>query len=74
VARQQGARRWAGNTPEEILHLSTIKKTLPDALVVHVIRDGRDVSVSLSNRRFIRPFPWKSRETQEGGRVGERLY
>jgi hypothetical protein len=66
VTRQQGARRWAGNAPEEILHLSQIKKTLPDALVIHVIRDGRDVSVSLSNKRYIRPFPWKSRETPEG--------
>lgn len=66
LARQQGARRWAGNAPEEILHVSQIKKTLPEALVIHVIRDGRDVSVSLSNTRYIRPFPWKSRETPEG--------
>lgn len=48
----------AGNAPEEILHPSQIKKTRPNALVIHVIRDGSDVSVSLSNRRFIRPLPW----------------
>jgi len=66
VARQQGARRWAGNAPEEILHLRQIKKTIPDALVIHMIRDGRDVSVSLSQKRYIRPFPWKERETPEG--------
>ena len=66
LARQQGARRWAGNAPEEILHLAEIKKTLPEALVIHVIRDGRDVSVSLSNKHYIRPFPWKRRETAEG--------
>jgi len=66
VARQQGARRWAGNAPEEILHLREIKRTVPDALIIHVIRDGRDVSLSLSQKRYIRPFPWKERETPEG--------
>ena len=66
VARQQGAHRWAGNAPEEILHLRQIKKTIPEALVIHMIRDGRDVSVSLSQKRYIRPFPWKERETPEG--------
>ena len=43
MARQQGAQRWAGNAPEEILHLRQIKETVPDALVIHMIRDGRDV-------------------------------
>jgi hypothetical protein len=31
-----------------------------------MIRDGRDVSLSLSKKRYIRPFPWKERETPEG--------
>ena len=66
MARQQGAPRWAGNAPEEILHLHQIKQTIPNALVIHMIRDGRDVSLSLSQKRYIRPFPWKERETPEG--------
>lgn len=66
VARQQSAVRWAGNAPEEMLHLPLIKRTIPEALVIHVIRDGRDVAVSLSQKRYIRPFPWKERETPEG--------
>jgi hypothetical protein len=66
VCRQQGARRWAGNAPEEILHLRQIKETIPEALVIHMIRDGRDVCISLSQKRYIRPFPWKERETPEG--------
>ena len=65
VTRQQGAQRWAGNTPEEILHLRQIKKMIPEALVIQMIRDGRDVSVSLSQKRYIRPFPWKERATPE---------
>jgi hypothetical protein len=66
IALQQGAHRWASNAPEEILHLRHIKETIPEALIVHMIRDGRDVSVSLSNKQYIRPFPWKDRETPEG--------
>jgi len=66
MARQQGTQRWAGNAPEEILHLRPIKQTIPDALVIHMIRDGRDVSLSLSQKRYIKPFPWKERETPEG--------
>lgn len=66
LALQQGAHRWASNAPEEILHLRRIKETIPEALIIHMIRDGRDVSVSLSEKRYIRPFPWKERETPEG--------
>lgn len=66
LARQQKAWRWAGNAPEEVLHLRQIKETIPEALIIHVIRDGRDVSLSLSEKRYLRPFPWKNRETPEG--------
>lgn len=66
LAFKQGAHRWASNAPEEILHLQRIKETIPEALIIHMIRDGRDVSVSLSEKKYIRPFPWKKRETPEG--------
>ena len=69
IARNQNALRWAGNTPEEILYLPLIKRTIPDALVIHVIRDGRDVALSLSRKRYIRPFPWKKRETPVGAAI-----
>jgi LPS sulfotransferase NodH len=60
IARAQGVHRWADNSPEELLHAVTIKKTLPDALFIHMIRDGRDVSLSLDARphKWIRPFRW----------------
>jgi hypothetical protein len=60
IARGQGAQRWADNSPEELLHAVTIKKSLPDALFIHIIRDGRDVSLSLDARphKWIRPFRW----------------
>ena len=54
MARQQGVARWADNSPEELLHMARIKREIPDALFVHMIRDGRDVSLSLDAR----PYPW----------------
>lgn len=58
IARKQGMQRWAESTPLHMLYLPLIKKQVPDALVVHIIRDGRDVAVSLNKIGWIRPFPW----------------
>jgi hypothetical protein len=58
VARKQGVERWADCTPDHLLYLSTIKREIPEALVVHILRDGRDVALSLDKQRWIRPFPW----------------
>ena len=58
VARHQGVARWADCTPEHVLYLKRIKQTIPQALVVHVIRDGRDVALSMAKQAWIHPFPW----------------
>ena len=58
VARKQGVERWAESTPLHLLYLTLIKKVIPDALVVHIIRDGRDVTASLHRIGWIRPLPW----------------
>lgn len=58
IARKQGVERWADCTPDHLLYLAAIKKEIPDALVVHILRDGRDVALSLDKQRWIRPFPW----------------
>jgi Sulfotransferase family len=58
IARKQGVRRWAESTPLHLLYLPLIKKVIPDALVVHIIRDGRDVTASLHRIGWIRPLPW----------------
>ncbi len=58
IARKQGATRWAESTPLHLLYLPLVKKLVPDALVVHIIRDGRDVAVSLDRIGWIRPFSW----------------
>lgn len=59
IARSQGVDRWADCTPEHLLYLPEIKKALPDALVIHIIRDGRDVALSMEKQGWIRPFPWE---------------
>jgi hypothetical protein len=58
MCRKQGVERWAETTPEHLLYISRIKETIPDALIVHVIRDGRDVALSWEKLSQIRPFPW----------------
>ncbi len=65
MARAQGVERWADNSPEELQYALKIKKYLPDALFIHMIRDGRDVSLSLDARphAWLRPFPWDRKDS-----------
>ncbi|MCC6772208.1 MAG: sulfotransferase [Gemmatimonadaceae bacterium] len=56
MVQQQGAQRWAETTPAHVLHLREIHAHIPDALFLHVIRDGRDVATSLERQSWIRPF------------------
>src|SRR5208283_518249 len=63
VARKQGVQRWAECTPLHLLYLPLIKKVVPDALIVHIIRDGRDVTASLHRIGWIRPLPWDRRRS-----------
>src|SRR5580658_554413 len=58
IARKQGVERWAECTPLHLLYLPLIKKLFPDALIIHIIRDGRDVTVSLNRVGWFPPLPW----------------
>lgn len=58
IARKQGVERWAESTPLHLLYLPLVKKLFPDALIVHIIRDGRDVTASLNRIGWIKPLPW----------------
>ena len=61
MAQAQGYRRWAVWGPDNLLHMRAIKRQIPNALFIHVIRDGRDVALALHHKGFIRPFPWDRR-------------
>jgi hypothetical protein len=58
IARNQNVSRWAVYDPDNLLHIPSIKADIPEALFVHIIRDGRDVSLSLSQMGGFKPFPW----------------
>ena len=58
ITRQQNATRWADTTPEHLLYIPAIKKAFPDALIIHSIRDGRDVALSMDKLHWLRPFRW----------------
>lgn len=49
-AAARGKRRWADKTPMYALHIDLIDAVFPDAQVVHVIRDPRDVVTSHRER------------------------
>jgi len=64
MCRKQGVQRWADTTPEHILHLHRIKETIPDALIIHIIRDGRDVALSTDKLGYIHRLPWDGRPSK----------
>lgn len=47
VADRAGAPRWCEKSPRNVMRLDYIWEHFPEARVVHIIRDGRDVAVSL---------------------------
>lgn len=57
VAEKQGVARWADCTPEHLLSARRIARELPDARFIHIVRDGRDVALSMMRQRWIRPLP-----------------
>jgi hypothetical protein len=63
VARSQGVPRWAVYDPDNVLHMERVKAEIPDALFVHIIRDGRDIALSLKKMGGFAPLPWDRGET-----------
>jgi hypothetical protein len=51
---------WLEKTPNHILCLPFIRETFPDAPVIHIVRDGRDVANSLTKVRFGSPSFYKN--------------
>jgi hypothetical protein len=46
-ARQHGAARWGDKTPTYTGHIDLLHRLFPDAQFIHLIRDGRDVALSV---------------------------
>jgi len=49
-AEQHDAERWGDKTPLYLKEMKRIHSALPEASFIHMIRDGRDVALSFSNR------------------------
>jgi LPS sulfotransferase NodH len=58
IAASQDAQRWALYDPDSVLHVARIRKDIPHPLFIHIIRDGRDIALSLMKMEGFRPFPW----------------
>jgi hypothetical protein len=58
MCRRQGVHRWVEKTPDHALYIWKIKQSIPESLIVHIIRDGRDVALSLA-KYGARPFLWQ---------------
>ena len=63
VAEHQRAQRWAMYDPDTVLHVERVKRDIPNALFVHIIRDGRDIALSLKKMGGFAPLPWDRGQT-----------
>jgi hypothetical protein len=85
IAGKQGVRRWAECTPDHLLYMEQIKRQIPNALFIHIVRDGRDVALSYVQQKWSHPLPWDRGEVlgvaglywewvvRKGREQGERL-
>lgn len=64
VAGSQQMQRWALYDPDNVLHVERVKRDIPNALFVHIIRDGRDIALSLKKMGGFTPLPWDRNQTE----------
>jgi Sulfotransferase family len=64
VAESQGAQRWVAYDPDNVLHVESLKASIPNALFLHIIRDGRDIALSLKKMGGFSPLPWDRSESK----------
>ena len=67
-AEQHGKLRWGDKTPGYTQHIKKISKVIPEAHFIHLIRDGRDVTLSRTKTLALKDVPiaksarrWKKR-------------
>jgi Sulfotransferase family len=76
-AEQQGKRRWGDKTPAYIGHVGRLAEIWPNARFVHLIRDGRDVALSVMNVPFGPNNTWAAARSwataiRQGHKAAER--
>lgn len=83
-ALMEGKTRWGNKTPRYVFHMGELLDLFPDAKFIHVIRDGRDVALSLFRVTWGAPRNcfsaakyWKERSSAAraaGAVLGEEKY
>jgi hypothetical protein len=85
LARRAGAWRWVAHDCDNIMYMPVIKREIPDALFVHVVRDGRDAALSMRKQHVVNPRLWPRKRAllawgllwqwtvRKGRRFGERF-
>jgi Sulfotransferase family len=77
-ARQHGKPAWGDKTPFYVQHLDEVKRVFPEARIVIVVRDGRDVALSLLRVPFGPANVWAAahmwRSAVEAGERAQRRY
>ena len=63
VACSQDVERWIDSTPTNVPHMLRIARDFPDSQFIHIIRDARDVALSLDKRQWSRPLPWDQKRS-----------
>jgi hypothetical protein len=58
LARRAGVERWVVHDCDNIMHMPAIKREIPNALFVHVVRDGRDAALSMRKQHLVNPRLW----------------
>jgi hypothetical protein len=79
-AQGEGKARWGDKTPYYVMHIPKLLEWFPDAQIVHLIRDGRDVALSLFGRQhdfyvynaYFAAEYWES-YVEKGRALGSRL-
>ena len=73
LAQNQQAQRWALYDPDNVMHVEQVKRDIPNAIFLHIIRDGRDIALSLKKMEGFSPLPW-DRSSQTNSLVATALY
>jgi hypothetical protein len=63
LAESQHVQRWALYDPDNVMHVEQVKRDIPNAIFLHIIRDGRDIALSLKKMGGFTPLPWDRSQT-----------
>lgn len=85
MAREQGKDRWIEKTPDHVWHVHRLAEAFENAKFIHLVRDGRDVALSIRRLGWTRTVgpdrtlqlvaagKWWETDVRRGRRAGSGL-